>query len=182
MCSPPTATPSKCLLGDFVSTEEGTGIVHIAPSFGADDMKVGRQYGMGTLTLVDTQGKFVDAVTDFAGRYVKDYKDEGDAYENVDVDIAVLLKRENKAFNIQKYEHNYPHCWRTDKPVLYYPWTVGLSSRRHVRTAWWNSTKPSTGSPHTPARTLRQLAGKPAGLEPLALALLGHAASHLAHR
>jgi isoleucyl-tRNA synthetase len=111
----------KVLLGDFVSTEEGTGIVHIAPSFGADDMKVGKQYGMGTLTLVDTQGKFVDAVTDFAGRYVKDYKDEGENYRNVDIDISIKLKEENKAFNVQKYAHNYPHCWRTDKPVLYYP-------------------------------------------------------------
>lgn len=111
----------KVLLGDFVSTEEGTGIVHVAPSFGADDMKVGRKYGMGSLTLVDLQGKFVDAITDFAGRYVKDYKDEGASYRNVDIDIAIKLKEENKAFNVQKYSHNYPHCWRTDKPVLYYP-------------------------------------------------------------
>jgi len=110
----------KVLLGDFVSTEEGTGIVHVAPSFGADDMKVGKKYGMGTLTLVDLQGKFVDAVADFAGRYVKDYKDE-ENYRNVDIDISIKLKEENKAFNVQKFSHNYPHCWRTDKPVLYYP-------------------------------------------------------------
>jgi isoleucyl-tRNA synthetase len=109
------------LVGDFVSTEEGTGIVHIAPSFGADDMRVAKKYGIGALTLVDKQGKFVAEVTDFAGRYVKDYKDEGDSYVNVDVDICVLLKQQNKAFRIQKYEHNYPHCWRTDKPILYYP-------------------------------------------------------------
>jgi isoleucyl-tRNA synthetase len=76
---------------------------------------------MGTLTLVDTQGKFVDTVSDFAGRYVKDYKDEGEAYRNVDIDISIKLKEENKAFNVQKYAHNYPHCWRTDKPILYYP-------------------------------------------------------------
>ncbi len=111
----------KVLVGDFVSTEDGTGIVHIAPSFGADDMKVAKKYGIGALTLVDKQGKFVDEVTDFAGRYVKDYKDEGAQYENVDIDIAVKLKKEGKAFNVQKYNHNYPHCWRTDKPVLYYP-------------------------------------------------------------
>ncbi len=111
----------KVILGDFVSTTDGTGIVHIAPSFGADDMRVGKKYGMGTLTLVDKQGKFVDEVTDFAGRYVKDYKNEGDAYRNVDIDICIKLKTENKAFNVKKYNHNYPHCWRTDKPVLYYP-------------------------------------------------------------
>ncbi len=121
----------KVVIGDFVSTEDGTGIVHIAPSFGADDMKVAKQYGIGSLTLVDKQGKFVDEVTDFAGRYVKDYKDEGDDYRNVDVDISIKLKEENKAFNVQKYSHNYPHCWRTDKPVLYYPldsWFIKASS------------------------------------------------------
>ncbi len=111
----------KVLIGDFVSTEDGTGIVHIAPSFGADDMRVGKKYGMGSLTLVDNQGKFIDEVTDFAGRYVKDYKEEGEDYRNVDIDISIKLKEENKAFNVQKYAHNYPHCWRTDKPVLYYP-------------------------------------------------------------
>ena len=111
----------KVLLGDFVSTEDGTGIVHLAPSFGADDMRVARKYGVGSLTLVDNQGKFVDEVTDFAGRYVKDYRDEGEDYRNVDIDISIKLKQENKAFNVQKYNHNYPHCWRTDKPILYYP-------------------------------------------------------------
>ena len=123
----------KVVLGNFVSTEDGTGIVHIAPSFGADDMFVGKENGLGSLTLVDKQGKFVDAVTDFAGRYVKDYKDEGDAYKNVDIDISIKLKEENKAFNVQKYQHNYPHCWRTDKPILYYPldsWFVKNSSQR----------------------------------------------------
>jgi isoleucyl-tRNA synthetase len=123
----------KVLVGDFVSTEDGTGIVHIAPSFGADDMRVAKKYGFGSLTLVDKQGKFIDTVTDFAGRYVKDYKDEGDNYKNVDVDISIKLKQENKAFNVQKYEHNYPHCWRTDKPILYYPldsWFIRASAAR----------------------------------------------------
>ncbi len=122
----------KVVLGNFVSTEDGTGIVHIAPSFGADDMFVGKENGLGSLTLVDKQGKFVDEVTDFAGRYVKDYKDEAD-YKNVDIDISIKLKEENKAFNVQKYQHNYPHCWRTDKPILYYPldsWFVKNSSQR----------------------------------------------------
>ena len=123
----------KVLLGDFVSTEDGTGIVHIAPSFGADDKFVATKYGIGSLTLVDKQGKFVDEVTDFAGRFVKDYQEEGDAYQNVDVDISIKLKQENKAFNVQKYSHNYPHCWRTDKPILYYPldsWFVRASSMK----------------------------------------------------
>ncbi len=120
----------KVLIGDFVSTEDGTGIVHLAPSFGADDMRVATKYGIGSLTLVDKQGKFVDGVGEFSGRYVKDYKDEPD-YKNVDVDISIKLKQENKAFNVQKYSHNYPHCWRTDKPILYYPldsWFIKASA------------------------------------------------------
>ncbi len=122
----------KVVTGDFVSTSDGTGIVHIAPSFGADDMRIGRQNGLGSLTLVDKQGKFVDEVTDFAGRYVKDYKDE-ENYRDVNIDISIKLKEENKAFNVQKYKHNYPHCWRTDKPILYYPldsWFIKASAFR----------------------------------------------------
>jgi isoleucyl-tRNA synthetase len=110
----------RVIKGDFVTTEDGTGIVHIAPSFGADDLKVAKENGIGTLTLVDKQGKFIDEVTDFAGRYVKDYKDQ-EGYEPVDIDIVVKLKQENKAFKIEKFEHSYPHCWRTDKPIIYYP-------------------------------------------------------------
>ena len=110
----------KVVIGDFVTTEDGTGIVHIAPSFGADDMRTAKQYGLGTLTLVDRTGRFVKAVTDFAGVPVKNYDDDPD-YEPVDVQIAVKLKKENKAFKVEKYEHSYPHCWRTDKPVIYYP-------------------------------------------------------------
>ncbi len=122
----------KVVIGHFVTTEDGTGIVHIAPSFGADDMMVGKQNGLGALTLVDKQGKFVDKVTDYAGRYVKDYKDDSD-YQNVDIDIAIQLKKENKAFNVQKHVHNYPHCWRTDKPVLYYPldsWFIKVTANK----------------------------------------------------
>ncbi len=119
---PESGDAFKVVIGDFVTTEDGTGIVHIAPSFGADDFRVAKQNGIGSLTLVDKQGKFVDAVTDYAGRYVKNYRDEAeDKYVSVDVDIAVKLKGENRAFKIEKYEHTYPHCWRTDKPVLYYP-------------------------------------------------------------
>ncbi len=110
----------KVILGDFVSTEDGTGIVHIAPSFGADDMAVAKKYGIGSLTLVDKQGKFIDGMGEFSNRYVKNYKDDPN-WENIDVDISVHLKLANKAFNIKKHVHSYPHCWRTDKPILYYP-------------------------------------------------------------
>lgn len=118
--SDPDADPFKVIVGDFVTTEDGTGIVHTAPAFGADDFKVGKQNHLGILTLVDKEGKFVDGVGEFSGRYVKDYKDEKD-YQDVNVDISVKLKKEGKAFRVEKYEHNYPHCWRTDKPVIYYP-------------------------------------------------------------
>lgn len=108
------------LTGDHVTTSDGTGIVHTAPSFGADDQRVAKANRVGTLTLVDLTGKFKENVGPFSGRYVKDYKDDPN-YVNVDVDISVQLKLEGKALNVQKYEHNYPHCWRTDKPILYYP-------------------------------------------------------------
>lgn len=112
--------PFRVLLGDFVTTEDGTGIVHTAPAFGADDYKVGRKYNTGILTMVDREGKFVDGLGEFSYRYVKNYKDDK-AYEDVNVDISVKLKKENRAFKVEKYEHSYPHCWRTDKPILYYP-------------------------------------------------------------
>ena len=136
----------KVITGDFVTTEDGTGIVHTAPSFGADDFKVARQHGIGSLTLVDTRGRFLPEVDDtlfgFSGEYVKeqylndDEKDEQlalqkerlrnvipklDKYLSVDERIGLKLKLDNKAFKIEKYEHTYPHCWRTDKPILYYP-------------------------------------------------------------
>src|SRR6185369_15781388 len=116
----PDADPFRVLLGDFVTTEDGTGIVHTAPAFGADDFRVGKKYGIGILIMVDREGKFVDGLGEFSNRYVKDYKDDPN-YVDVNVDICVKLKKENRAFKIEKYEHNYPHCWRTDKPVLYYP-------------------------------------------------------------
>ena len=112
--------PFKIVVGDFVTTEDGTGIVHTAPAFGADDYKVGQKNNLGIITLVDREGKFVDGVGEFSGRYVKNYKDEKD-FQDVNVDISVKLKKENRAFKVEKYEHNYPHCWRTDKPILYYP-------------------------------------------------------------
>ena len=130
---PETGDAFKVVLGDFVSTEDGTGIVHIAPSFGADDMKVATENGIGALTLVDKQGKFVASVIDFAGEYVKEAyltdaekeiekaKQGREKYLSVDERITIKLKQENKCFKSEKYEHNYPHCWRTDKPILYYP-------------------------------------------------------------
>lgn len=121
---PEDGDPFRVVLGDFVTTEDGTGIVHIAPSFGADDFRVGKQYGLGSLTLVNKQGKFTEQMGEFAGRYVKpEYDADCTAGEcpPVDIDLIVKLKHENKAFKSEKYEHSYPHCWRTDKPILYYP-------------------------------------------------------------
>ena len=114
----------KVLMGDFVTTEDGTGIVHIAPSFGADDNKLAKKNGIGSLTLVNKQGKFIDIVTDFAGMYVKEefyMQGESKPKLSVDIQIAIKLKGENLCFHSEKYNHSYPHCWRTDKPILYYP-------------------------------------------------------------
>jgi isoleucyl-tRNA synthetase len=116
----PDAKPFKIISGDFVTTDDGTGIVHTAPAFGADDYKVGKKFNIGILTMVDREGKFVDGLGPFSNRYVKNYKDDP-AYVDVNVDICVQLKKENRAFKVEKYEHSYPHCWRTDKPILYYP-------------------------------------------------------------
>ena len=112
--------PFRVLVDSFVTTEDGTGIVHTAPAFGADDYKVGKKYNIGILTMVDREGKFVNGLGEFSNRYVKNYKDDP-GYVDVNVDISVKLKKENRAFKVEKYEHSYPHCWRTDKPVLYYP-------------------------------------------------------------
>ncbi len=116
----PGAEPFKVILGDFVTTEDGTGIVHTAPAFGADDYRVGKKNNLGILTLVDKAGKFVEGMGEFSGRFVKNYKDDKN-YIDVNVDISVKLKKENRAFKVEKYEHSYPHCWRTDKPIIYYP-------------------------------------------------------------
>src|SRR5574343_1179802 len=128
----PDADPFKVLVGDFVTTEDGTGIVHTAPAFGADDYKVGKKHNIGILTMVDREGKFVDGLGEFSLRFVKNYKDDPN-YVDVNVDISVKLKKENRAFKVEKYEHSYPHCWRTDKPVLYYPldaWFIRTTSLR----------------------------------------------------
>ena len=112
--------PWRVICGDFVTTEDGTGIVHTAPAFGADDYRVGKKNDIGILIMVDKEGKFNDYAGEFSGRYVKDYKNDPD-YKDVDVDIAVKLKLSGHAFKVEKYEHTYPHCWRTDKPIIYYP-------------------------------------------------------------
>lgn len=114
----------KVIIGDFVTTEDGTGIVHIAPSFGADDFKVAQQNGIGSLTMVEKTGRFNEEMGEFAGRFVKSeyYPDEDPMRkESVDIEIVIKLKKENRAFKAEKYTHSYPHCWRTDKPILYYP-------------------------------------------------------------
>jgi isoleucyl-tRNA synthetase len=139
----------KVLLGDFVTTEDGTGIVHIAPTFGADDFRIAKKYNISPLLvvdrhnhhgpLVDKKGRFIpledldenfirnsvntEEYRSFSGRFVKNEYDESlkNDETTADIDIAVLLKKDNKAFKIEKHVHTYPHCWRTDKPVLYYP-------------------------------------------------------------
>ena len=123
---PDRGDPFRVIIGDFVSTDEGTGIVHIAPSFGADDFRMDKIYNIGALTLVDKQGKFTNEMGEFAGKFVKpeyypEYSPEKEKELNVDIEIITKLKRENKAFATEKYEHSYPHCWRTDKPIIYYP-------------------------------------------------------------
>lgn len=125
----------RVISGDFVTTEDGTGIVHTAPTFGADDAKVAKEAtpevppmlvldaNDNLVPLVDLQGKFIQGLGDYSGKYVKnEYYNDGEAPErSADVEIAIQLKEENKAFKVEKYVHSYPHCWRTDKPILYYP-------------------------------------------------------------
>ncbi|RTY89981.1 isoleucine--tRNA ligase [Flavobacterium sp. RSP46] len=137
----------RVISGDFVTTEDGTGIVHTSPTFGADDARVAKEATPeippmlvldenGTpVPLVDLQGKFTSHVGEYAGKYVKnEYYNDGEAPErSVDVEIAIRLKEENKAFKVEKYVHSYPHCWRTDKPILYYPldsWFIKITEVR----------------------------------------------------
>ena len=151
----------KVVTGDFVTTEDGTGIVHIAPTFGADDMKVGRENDVPGLLLTDKEGNprpmvdltgkyfrledldphfvqhnmYAERYKEYAGRYVKNAYDDTLTEEDatLDVDLSVMLKQQNRAFRIEKQVHNYPHCWRTDKPVLYYPldsWFIRTTASR----------------------------------------------------
>jgi isoleucyl-tRNA synthetase len=133
----PTEAPAfRVIIGDFVTTEDGTGVVHTSPTFGADDFRVAQANGIPAIMvkddtgkevpIVDRRGRFVKEITDYAGRFVKPeyYSDEEQndpEFRATDVLIAIKLKEEGKAFKVEKYEHPYPHCWRTDKPVLYYP-------------------------------------------------------------
>ncbi len=137
----------RVIAGDFVTTEDGTGIVHTAPTFGADDAMVAKQAkpevppmlvlddNGNPVPLVDLQGRFTKHMGEYAGKYVKnEYYNEGEEPErSMDVDIAIKLKEENKAFHVEKYRHSYPHCWRTDKPILYYPldsWFIKVTDKR----------------------------------------------------
>lgn len=176
----PDSGAFRVLPGDFVTTEDGTGIVHIAPTFGADDYKIGKEYGVPPMLLkmkdgsygpmVDRKGYMVpisdldedfirervniDTYSGFAGRPVKNEYDEssGQSADTIDVDIAVNLKQNGKVFRIEKMVHSYPHCWRTDKPVLYYPldaWFIRTTACREKMIELNNTINwkpPSTGS------------------------------------
>ncbi len=137
----------RVIAGDFVTTEDGTGIVHTAPTFGADDAMVAKlakpevppmlvlDDNGNPVPLVNLQGKFTKHMGEYAGKYVKnEYYAEGEAPErSLDVEISIRLKEENKAFHVEKYRHSYPHCWRTDKPILYYPldsWFIKVTDKR----------------------------------------------------
>ena len=182
----PEENTMRVICGDFVSTDEGTGIVHIAPTFGADDDRVGKQNNIAPFTLKDKEGvwrpmvdrtgrffrvedldeEFVrervkEGYHKFAGRYVKNAYDSSLAADaqTLDVDICVQMKQEGKAFKVEKHVHSYPHCWRTDKPVLYYPldsWFIKTTAVRdemielNKQICW----KPeNTGSPSAPIST-----------------------------
>lgn len=155
----------RVISGDFVTTEDGTGIVHTAPTFGADDALVAKQAtpevppmlvkdeNDNLVPLVDLQGKFRPEMGEYAGKYVKnEYYNDGEAPErSVDVEIAIKLKEENKAFKVEKYKHSYPNCWRTDKPILYYPldsWFIKVTDvkgRMHELNTGINWKPKSTG-------------------------------------
>ncbi|PQJ69161.1 isoleucine--tRNA ligase [Polaribacter butkevichii] len=156
----------RVIAGDFVTTEDGTGIVHTAPTFGADDAMVAKQAvppippmlvkdeNDNLVPLVDLQGKFRPEMGEFAGKYVKnEYYNDGEAPErSIDVELAIKLKTENKAFKVEKYKHSYPNCWRTDKPILYYPldsWFIKVTDvkdRMHSLNKTINWKPESTGT------------------------------------
>jgi len=155
----------RVIAGDFVTTEDGTGIVHTAPTFGADDAMVAKQASPevpamlvkdendNLVPLVDLQGRFRPEVGDYAHKYVKnEYYSDGEAPEkSVDVELAIQLKTENRAFKVEKYVHSYPNCWRTDKPILYYPldsWFIkatAVKDRMHELNKTINWKPPATG-------------------------------------
>ena len=157
----------RVIAGDFVTTEDGTGIVHTAPTFGADDAIVCKQAvppippmlvkdeNDNLVPLVNLQGKFRPEMGEFAGKYVKnEYYADGEAPErSIDVELAIKLKIENKAFKVEKYKHSYPNCWRTDKPILYYPldsWFIKVTDvkdRMHAlnKTINWKPASTGTG-------------------------------------
>ena len=194
----PAENPERAFVviaGDFVTTEDGTGIVHTAPTFGADDAKVAADAGVPGLLvkndkghlvpLVDLQGKFRPEMGEYAGKYVKnEYYNEGEAPEkSVDVELAIALKTANRAFKVEKYEHSYPHCWRTDKPVLYYPldsWFIKSTAKKD-RMMELNKTinwKPeATGN-----RSFWKMVRKLERLELVKISFLGYSDSNLVYK
>ena len=137
----------RVISGDFVTIEDGTGVVHTAPTFGADDAIAAKNAvpevppmlvyneNKELVPLVDFQGKFIDSLDEIGGKYVKNeyYSNEDVPEKSVDIEIAIKLKEQNKAFRVEKYTHSYPNCWRTDKPILYYPlnsWFVKVTEKR----------------------------------------------------
>jgi len=156
----------RVISGDFVTTEDGTGIVHTAPTFGQDDALVAKQAtpeippmlvkdeNDNLVPLVDLQGRFRPEIGEFAGKFVKNeyYNDDEAPEKSIDVELAIKLKTENKAFKVEKYKHSYPNCWRTDKPILYYPldsWFVKVTDvkdRMHELNKTINWKPESTGT------------------------------------
>ena len=186
----------RVITGDFVTTEDGTGIVHTAPTFGADDAKVAKEAtpevppmlvmdeNENLVPLVDLQGRFRPEMGEFGGKYVKnEYYDEGEAPDkSVDVELAIKLKIENKAFKVEKYVHSYPNCWRTDKPILYYPldsWFIKVTDFKermfelNQKINW----KPKA----TGERTIWELACECKRLEPVAITILGDSFADMAN-
>ena len=146
----PEGKAFKVLHGDFVNTEEGTGIVHISPTFGSDDFYLCKKNQISAITvkskdgtespIVDRNGRYVSEITDFAGMYIKDSYSPNKSKIELSLDRLIVnkLKKDNKAFKIEKYEHNYPHCWRTDKPILYYPmdsWFIKTTNHKKELTS-----------------------------------------------
>ena len=187
----------RVISGDFVTTEDGTGIVHTAPTFGADDALVAKQAipqvppmlvkddNDNLVPLVDLQGRFRPEMKEFAGKYVKnEYYAEGEAPErSVDVELAIKLKEENKAFKVEKYKHSYPNCWRTDKPILYYPLDSWFIKVTDVKDRMFQLNETINWKPKSDGRrSFWKLVSKCKRLEFITFSLLGNSIANLENR